>query len=42
MLSLEKNNSFLPFHSSIFHSKIHKNPACKMNMDEHGGKQVEN
>ena len=34
MLSLQKNNSFLPFHSSIFHSKIHKHPACKMNRDE--------
>ena len=29
-------NSFLSFHSSIFHSKIHKHPACKMNRDEHG------
>ena len=32
----KKNNSFLSFHSSIFHSKIHKHPACKMNRDEHG------
>ena len=37
MLSLQKNNFFLPFHSSIFHSKIHKHPACKMNRDEQGG-----
>ena len=36
MMSLQKNNSFLPFHSSIFHLKIHKHPACKMNRDEHG------
>ena len=33
----KKNNSFLSFHSSIFHSKIHKHPACKMNRDEQGG-----
>ena len=26
-LSLPKNNSFLSFHSSIFHSKIHKHPG---------------
>ena len=25
------------FYSSIFHSKIHKHPACKMNRDEQGG-----
>ena len=25
------------FHSLIFHSKIHKHPACKMNRDEQGG-----
>ena len=34
----EKNNSFLSFHSSIYHSKKnHKHPACKMNWDEQGG-----
>ena len=38
MLSLQKkNDSFLSFHSSIFHSKIHKHPAFKMNRDEQGG-----
>ena len=37
MLSLQKNIFFLPFHSLIFHSKIHKHPACKMNRDEQGG-----
>ena len=36
MLTLQKNNYFLPFHSSIFHSKIHKHPARKMNRDEQG------
>ena len=34
MLSLQKNNYFLSFHSSIFHSKNHKHPAFKMNRDE--------
>ena len=24
------------FYSSIFHSKIHKHPACKMKRDKHG------
>ena len=33
----KKNDSFLSFHSSIFHSKIHKHPAFKMNRDEQGG-----
>ena len=33
----KKNNSFLSFHSSIFHLKIHKHPAFKMNRDEQGG-----
>ena len=37
MLSLQKNNSFLSFHSSIFHSKIHKHPAFKMNRNKQGG-----
>ena len=37
MLSLQKNNSFLSFHSSIFHSKLHKHPAFKMNRNEQGG-----
>ena len=37
MLNLQKNNSFLSFHSPIFHSKIHKYPACKMNKDEQQG-----
>ena len=37
MLSFQKNNCFLPFHSSIFHSKVHKHPACKMNRDGQGG-----
>ena len=37
MLSLQKNDFFLLFYSSIFHSKIHKHPACKMNKDEQGG-----
>ena len=38
MLSLQKkNNSLLSFHSSIFHSKIHKHPARKMNRGEQGG-----
>ena len=42
MLSLQKKNDyFLSFHSSIFHSKIHKPPAFKMNRDEHG-EQVKN
>ena len=36
ILGLQRNNYFLPFHSSIFLSKIHKHPACKMNRDEHG------
>ena len=36
MLSLQKNNSFLSFHSPIFLLKIHKQPACKMNRDEQG------
>ena len=34
MLSLQKNDSFFSFHSPIFHSKIHKHPAFKMNRDE--------
>ena len=37
MLSLHKNNYFLSFHSSIFHSKILKHPASKMSTDEQGG-----
>ena len=39
MLSLQKNDFslFSLFHSSIFHSKIHKHPAFKMNRDEQGG-----
>ena len=37
MLSLQKNNYFLCFHSPNFHSKIHKHPASKMNRDEQGG-----
>ena len=38
MLSVQKkNNSFLSFPSSVFHSKIHKHPASKMNRDEQGG-----
>ena len=41
MLSLHKNNSFLSFQSSIFHSKINKHSACKMNRDEQG-EQVKN
>ena len=28
------NNYFLSFHYQIFHSEIHKHPACKMNRDE--------
>ena len=36
MLSLQKNNYLLSFHSSIVHSKIHKRSACKMNRDEQG------
>ena len=35
-LSLQKKIFFLPFHSYMFHLKIHKHTACKMNMDEHG------
>ena len=31
MLSLQKKKK------SIFHSKVLKHPACKMNRDEHGG-----
>ena len=34
-------NSFLPFHSSIFHSKTHKHPACKLNRNEHGKSRLE-
>ena len=38
MLSLQKNNFFLSFHSSIFHSKkFNKHPAGKMNRDEQWG-----
>ena len=37
MLSLQKNNSFLSFHSPIFHAKVHKHPACHMNRDEQRG-----
>ena len=37
MLSLEKKNYFISFHSSIFHSKIHNHSACKMNRDEQEG-----
>ena len=37
MLSLQKNNFFLSFHFSVFHSKIHKHPACKMSRDKQGG-----
>ena len=37
MLSLQTNDSFLSFHSPVFHSKIHKYTACKMNRDEQGG-----
>ena len=37
MLSLQKCSSFLSFHSSIFHSKIHKHPAFKMNREKQGG-----
>ena len=33
----KKNSSFLSFHSSVFHSKIHKHPAFKMNRDKQGG-----
>ena len=33
----KKNNSFPSFHFSISHSKIHKDPTCKMNTDEQGG-----
>ena len=36
MLGLQKNNSFLSFHSSNFHSKIHKDPTFKMNRDKQG------
>ena len=36
-MSLQENNSFLSFHSLMFHSKIHEHPACKMNRDEQGG-----
>ena len=38
MVSLQKKcNSFLSFHSSFFHSKIHNYPACKINRDKQGG-----
>ena len=37
MFSLQKNNSFLCFRSSIFDSKIHKHFACKMNKGAGGG-----
>ena len=37
MLNLQKKNSFLSFYFSVFHSKIHKHPARKMNRDEQGG-----
>ena len=40
MLSLQKNNYFLPFHPTIFHSKIHKHPACKMNRDKLGERRL--
>ena len=40
MMSLQKNNSFLPFHTSIFHSKMHKHSACQINRDEHGEKRL--
>ena len=30
------------FYSSIFHSKIHKHPACKMNRDEQRGSRLKN
>ena len=36
MSSLQKKNFFLPFYSSIFYSKMHKHPACKMDTYEHG------
>ena len=36
-MSLQENNSFLSFHSLMFHSKIHEHPACEMNRDEQGG-----
>ena len=34
MLSLQKNNSFLSFHSPKFHVKIHKHPGT---LFERGG-----
>ena len=37
MLGLQKNNYFLSFQSLVFHSKIHKHPACKMNRGEQSG-----
>ena len=36
MLSLQNNNSYLFFHSPIFHSKIYKHFVCKLNRDEQG------
>ena len=43
MLSLQKNSSFLSFHSPIFHSKISKHPACEMNSyeQEEAGRELE-
>ena len=35
-----KTNFFLPFHPSIFHSKIHKHTTCKMNRDKHGDSRL--
>ena len=35
-MSLQKNY-FLSFHSLIFHSNVHKHPACKMERDEQEG-----
>ena len=34
---IEEKYYFGSFHSSIFLSKIHNHPACKMNRDEQGG-----